>query len=77
MGQRSYKLFINSDLSAELSIFMVQGTASDPGPNRLNSLRRSTMKIGLVGRSRITASLLFFSELAASSHLRSMVVLVH
>jgi hypothetical protein len=53
MSQRSHKLFINRYLSAERSILMTQDTASDPGSNGLNSLRRSLMKIGLVGRSRI------------------------
>ena len=70
MSQRSHKLFINSDLAIGRSIFMVQGTPSEPGPNGLNSHRRSTVKIGLVGRSGI-AALYLFAFLSFSPEIRA------
>ena len=57
--QRSRKLFINGYWTVKLISFTVQGRVSQPGPHGLNSLRRSTMKIGLVGRSGIVAVLAF------------------
>ena len=59
MSKPSHKQFINGELTTRRNILMVHGTSSEPGPNGLNSLRRSTMKIGLVGRSGITAFLVF------------------
>ena len=70
MSQRSHKPFINGELVTRRSIFAVQGASSEPGPNGLNSLRRSTMKIGLVGRSGTTAFLVF-ALLSLSVQLRA------
>ena len=70
MSQRSHKPFINSYLIIEWSIFTAKGSVSEPGPNELNSLRRSTMKIGLFGQSGI-AAILVFASLSFSSQLQA------
>ena len=57
--QRSRKLSINGYWIVKLIRFTIQGTVSQPQPHGLNSLRRKTMKIGLVGRSGIVAVLAF------------------